>query len=50
MALLPEDNDWINTEVYDNLLGVWNLDKNSKTINIVSVENVSCINESYGVY
>ena len=50
MALLPEDNDWINTEVYDNLLGVWNLDKNSKTINTISAENVSCINESYGVY
>ncbi len=50
MALLPEDNDWINTEVYDNLLGVWNLDKEEKIINTVSTENVSCINESYGVY
>ena len=50
MALLPEDNDWIDTEVYDNLLGVWSLDKNAKTINTVSIENISCINESYGVY
>ena len=50
MALMPEDNDWIDTEVYDNLLGVWNLDKNEKTINQVSSENISCINESYGVY
>ena len=50
MALIPEDNDWINTEVYDNLLGVWNLNYDEKIINPVPVENVSCINESYGVY
>ena len=50
MALLPEDNDWIDTEVYDTLLGVWSLDKEEKIINSVSGENVSCINESYGVY
>ena len=50
MALMPEDNDWINTEVYDNLLGVWQLDNEEKIINPISTENVVCINESYGVY
>ena len=50
MAILPEDNDWIDTEVYDNLLGVWDLDREEKIITEISSENVSCINESYGVY
>ena len=50
MALMPEDNDWVDTEVYDQLLGVWCLDAGDKSIETVSVENVSCINESYGVY
>ena len=50
MALMPEDNDWVDTEVYDQLLGVWCLDAGDQSIETVSVENVSCINESYGVY
>ena len=50
MALMPEDNDWVDTEVYDQLLGVWCLDAKEKSIETVSVEDVSCINESYGVY
>lgn len=50
MALMPDDKDWIDTEVYDALLGVWSLDAQEKTITPLSVENISCINESYGVY
>ena len=50
IALMPDDKDWIDTEVYDALLGVWCLDAQEKTITPLPVENISCINESYGVY
>ncbi|MBR4120076.1 MAG: hypothetical protein IKK64_08385 [Bacteroidales bacterium] len=50
MALMPDDKDWIDTEVYDALLGVWSLDVQKKIITPLPVENISCINESYGVY
>ncbi|MBQ3554891.1 MAG: hypothetical protein IJA09_01600 [Bacteroidales bacterium] len=50
IALMPDDKDWIDTEVYDALLGVWSLDAQEKTITPLPVENISCINESYGVY
>ncbi|MBP3354463.1 MAG: hypothetical protein J6L02_07440 [Bacteroidales bacterium] len=50
MAVMPDDNDWIDTEVYNNLLGVWRLNAEEKTITPISTNNVSCINESYGVY
>lgn len=50
MALMPEDKDWVNTEVYDNLIEVWRLNTEDKIIESVSTQNVSCINESYGVF
>lgn len=50
MAVIPDDSDWIDTEVYNNLLGVWRLNAEEKTIIPISTNNVSCINESYGVY
>ncbi len=50
IALMPEDKDWVDTEVYDNLLGVWQLNIDEKTIKSISPKNVSCINESYGVH
>ena len=50
MALMPEDNDWVNTEVYDNLLEVWRLNIEDKIIESIPVQNVLCINESYGVF
>lgn len=50
MAIMPEDNDWIDTEVYDNLLGVWHLCTETKSITPMPVDSFACINESYGVY
>lgn len=50
MALMPDDTDWIDTEVYTDLLGVWRLSSSEKTITPIPAENISCINESYGVY
>lgn len=49
LVLLPEDADWINTEVYDKVLNAWRFDRTTKKIYSVKTDSLSCINESFGV-
>lgn len=48
MVLLPEDRDWINTEVYYDIISAWKFDREKQRIYGVEKDSLSCMNETFG--
>lgn len=48
LVLLPEDEDWINTEIYYDIISAWRFDREKKRIYGVEKDSLSCMNETFG--
>lgn len=48
LVLLPEDGDWINTEIYYDIISAWRFDREKKRIYEVGTDSLTCMNETFG--
>ena len=48
MVLLPEDRDWVNTEIYYDIISAWKFDREKKRIYGVGKDSLICMNETFG--
>lgn len=48
LVLLPEDGDWVNTEIYYDIISAWKFDRSERRIYGVEKDSLSCMNETFG--
>ena len=48
-VLLPDDIDWIDTEIFDTVKQAWRFDRIRKKIIEIPVKGIKCKNDMYGI-
>lgn len=49
IALLPDNIDWIDTEIFDTVERAWRFDRMRKKIVEIPAEGIMCKNDMYGI-
>lgn len=49
IVLLPDDIDWIDTEIFDTVKQAWRFDRIRKKIIEIPVKGIRCKNDMYGI-
>ena len=49
IVLLPDDIDWIDTEIFDTVKQAWRFDRIRKKIIEIPVKVIKCKNDMYGI-
>ena len=49
IVLLPDDIDWIDTEIFDTVKQAWRFDRIRKKIIEIPAKGIRCKNDMYGI-
>ena len=49
IVLLPDDIDWIDTEIFDTVKQAWRFDRIRKKIIEIPTKGIKCKNDMYGI-
>lgn len=50
LVLLPEEDEWLYIDIYEDILNAWRFDKETRKIYTIPTDSLTCVNESYSLY